>query len=80
MIVTGLSDGSDGFPARTPESVIEQGLLPETESFPDAEERRLAYVAMTRARKQLWLLYDKAAPSDFVEELAKLGVPRVRKP
>ena len=80
VIVTGLSDGSDGFPARTPESVIEQGLLPETESFPDAEERRLAYVAMTRARKQLWLLYDKAAPSDFVEELSELGVPRIRKP
>lgn len=80
VIVLGLNDGADGFPAPARESVIEQGLLPEHESFPDAEERRLAYVAMTRACQQLWLLYDKSQPSVFVEQLKQLGVPTQRKP
>ncbi|KGD73597.1 DNA helicase IV [Tatumella morbirosei] len=80
VIVIGLNEGSSGFPAVARESVIEQGLLPKPEDFPDAEERRLAYVAMTRARQQLWLLYDKASPSSFVENFRDLGVPVVRKP
>lgn len=80
VIVIGLNEGNSGFPAATRESVIEKGLLPEPEDFPDAEERRLAYVAMTRAKQQLWLLYDKQTPSCFVENLRDLGVPVVRKP
>jgi superfamily I DNA/RNA helicase len=32
------------------------------------EERRLAYVAWTRARRSLLLVYDPAAPSDFMRE------------
>jgi len=80
VIVSGLHQGEDGFPAPARESVLEQGLLPQPEDFPDAEERRLAYVAMTRARQQVWLLYDKARPSLFVEQLHKLGVPLLRKP
>jgi superfamily I DNA/RNA helicase len=41
------------------------------------EERRLAYVAWTRARKVLMLLYDPAAPSRFLLEAfsdAELGL------
>jgi superfamily I DNA/RNA helicase len=32
------------------------------------EERRLAYVAWTRARRSLTLVYDPAAPSEFLLE------------
>ena len=32
------------------------------------EERRLAYVAWTRARKTLTIVYDPGAPSVFVRE------------
>ncbi len=53
---------SDGFPGRRsvtdatePERALE-------------EERRLAYVAWTRARRSLTLLYDPEAPSRFLEE------------
>lgn len=45
-----------------------------------AEERRLMYVALTRAKKQVWLLYDKDSPSCFAEELADMGVSQVKKP
>ncbi len=80
VIITGLTDERDGFPAAARESVIEQGLLPREEEFIHAEERRLMYVALTRAKKQVWLLYDKDSPSCFAEELADMGVSRVKKP
>jgi DNA helicase-4 len=59
---------------------MEQALLPQPEDFPDAEERRLAYVAITRAKQQVWLLFNKEKPSGFVEEIKRLGVPVLRKP
>lgn len=80
VIVLGLNDGDEGFPAAARESIIERALLPAVEEFPDAEERRLAYVAITRARHQAWLLFDPSRPSRFVAELGQQGVPKVRKP
>ena len=80
VIIVGLQEGSDGFPAPARESIMEEALLPVVEDFPDAEERRLLYVALTRARHRVWLLYNKANPSRFVEDLKDLGVPVVRKP
>lgn len=80
VILLGLEAGKEGFPAPARESVMEAALLPATEDFPDAEERRLAYVAMTRAKQQVWLLYSRENPSLFVDELSRQGVPTVRKP
>ncbi|MEI2265095.1 DNA helicase IV [Erwinia sp. CGal63] len=80
VMLCGLTSGEEGFPAPARESIIEQALLPPPEDFPDAEERRLAYVAMTRAKKQVWLLFDSERPSSFVEELRAMGVPLLRKP
>ncbi|PTM35568.1 DNA helicase IV [Enterobacter cloacae] len=80
VIVIGLKDGSDGFPAPVRESVMEQALLPMPEDFPDAEERRLLYVAITRARHRVWLLFNKEEPSVFVDILKNIDVPVVRKP
>lgn len=80
VIIVGMHDGKDGFPAPARESILEQALLPEPEDFPDAEERRLLYVALTRARHRVWLLQDTKSPSVFIEQLRKLGVPAQRKP
>ena len=79
VIVLGLHEGRDGFPAQARESIMEEGLLPQPEDFPHAEERRLAYVAITRARQQVWLMFDKERPSVFVEHLRELGVAQSRK-
>jgi len=79
VIVLGLQEGDDAFPAPARESIMEQALLPQPEDFPDAEERRLAYVALTRARQQVWMLYDREQPSRFVEAFRQLGVPLLRK-
>lgn len=80
VIVMGLKEGSDGFPAPARESVMEQALLPVPEDFPDAEERRLLYVAITRARHRVWLLFNKDEPSAFVDILKSIDVPVARKP
>lgn len=80
VIIAGLHDGHDGFPAIARESLIEEVLLPQPEDFPDAEERRLLYVALTRAKHQVWLLQDRECPSVFVEQLQDIGVPLQRKP
>ncbi|TKU88979.1 DNA helicase IV [Citrobacter sp. wls708] len=80
VIVAGLHEGNDGFPAPARESIMEEALLPAVEDFPDAEERRLLYVALTRARHRVWLLFNKETPSCFVDELKRLDVPVTRKP
>ncbi|MHA7846334.1 DNA helicase IV [Serratia sp. D1N4] len=80
VIIAGLHEGSDGFPAIARESLIEEVLLPQPEDFPDAEERRLLYVALTRAKHQVWLLQDRECPSVFVEQLQDIGVPLQKKP
>ncbi|KNC08965.1 DNA helicase IV [Klebsiella sp. RIT-PI-d] len=79
-IVLGLQEGLEGFPAPARESIMEQALLPQPEDFPDAEERRLLYVAITRARQRVWLLFDQDRPSRFVETLKQLDVPVACKP
>ncbi|OTA14947.1 ATP-dependent DNA helicase UvrD [Xenorhabdus vietnamensis] len=80
VIILGLQQGKDGFPAPERESVIEQVLLPQPEDFPDAEERRLLYVALTRAKKQVWLMQALKNSSIFIHHLVQLGVPTQRKP
>ncbi|MTD40489.1 DNA helicase IV [Erwinia sp. CPCC 100877] len=80
VIILGLQEGKDGFPAPARESIMEQALLPQPEDFPDAEERRLLYVALTRARHRVWLLYNREQPSPFMETLKALGVPVAGKP
>jgi DNA helicase-4 len=80
VIIVGLDEGNDGFPAAARESILEQVLLPKPEDFDDAEERRLLYVAMTRAKHNVWLMQNKSQPSVFVEQLDNLGVPVQRKP
>lgn len=55
---------------------LDDGVFPSRRTLEDAEdpvraleeERRLAYVAWTRAKKSLTLVYDPAAPSVFLRE------------
>lgn len=58
-----------GFPSKVQDASILDLLLDNSDTYPLAEERRLYYVAMTRARKKVVLLTVKDQESEFVNEL-----------
>jgi len=61
--------GQIGFPSEIVDDPLLTMVSPEAEPFEHAEERRVMYVAMTRARKTLTIMGSAAKPSVFVEEL-----------
>lgn len=71
--IFGLQQFGDSFPSFIRDTALEKFLLPEMESFLDAEMRRWLYVAMTRAKQSVWLMHDAERPSIFIAELATLG-------
>lgn len=58
-----------GFPSRISELPVMTMLLDNSDNYPFSEERRLFYVAMTRARKKVFLLVDNNKKSIFIKEL-----------
>jgi len=70
VVILGLEMGRNGFPAEKPTDPLMDLLLPELEAFPFAEERRLFYVGMTRARHRVVLVYEPTLASTFIHELA----------
>ena len=69
VILLGLEKGKQGFPAEKATHPLVDLLLPKAEAFKHAEERRLFYVALTRAKLHVYLLSDANKASDFVQEL-----------
>jgi len=69
VIVLGLQSGKHGFPSEKITNPLLEALLPTPEDFEFAEERRLFYVAITRARRRTYLIADMATSSSFVNEL-----------
>ena len=69
VVVVGLGEGKYGFPCEKPSDEILELLLPAAETFPHAEERRLFYVALTRAKHRVYLVYNPLSASSFVHEL-----------
>ena len=70
-VVLDLKDGRWGFPSMVEDDPLLELVLPPVSgsAYPFAEERRLFYVAMTRARIGAYLVTDPVQPSPFVEEL-----------
>ena len=73
VVVLDLCSGKYGFPTGIVDDPLLDLVLAAPEAFPNAEERRLFYVAVTRARRGVYLLADFGTPSAFVEELMKDG-------
>lgn len=73
VMLLNVIEGLMGFPSQIVDDPALLLAMPEPDDFPVAEERRLFYVALTRARRQtrIYTLQDK--PSRFVVELAKDG-------
>ncbi len=58
-----------GFPSQVADDPIMEYVLSRSDSYDHAEERRLFYVAITRAKRAAYVLYSKQYPSLFVTEL-----------
>ncbi len=73
VVLLGLCSGKYGFPAEIEDDPLLDLVLASAEGYPDAEERRLLYVAVTRARRHVFLLVENGPPSSFAVELARDG-------
>jgi DNA helicase-4 len=71
MIIPDLISGRWGFPSTIQDDPVLRLAMPDPEDFPYAEERRLFYVALTRARRQALLLTITGRESRFLLELIR---------
>ena len=71
VVVVDLADDRWGFPSQIDDDPLLELVLPPPhgKAFAFAEERRLFYVALTRARHGAYLITDPKFPSAFVLEL-----------
>ncbi len=71
VVLLNADSGRMGFPSEIVDDPLLSLVSPEEETFENAEERRVMYVAMTRARQSLTILASNSRPSSFVSELLK---------
>lgn len=69
VIVLGMGQGKHGLPSEMLTHPLIESLLPPREAHPFAEERRLFYVALTRAKHRVYLVANMARASRFLHEL-----------
>jgi DNA helicase-4 len=69
VVVIDVVTGRYGFPCGISDDSVLNLVMSRTEDFPYAEERRLMYVAMTRARHKVYLVTDQGRESIFLREL-----------
>ncbi len=68
VILLNCNGGAKGFPSEIADNPILNYVLSEPDSFEFSEERRVFYVALTRAKKCTYVLYDHDRPSPFISE------------
>lgn len=68
VIILQCNKDTYGFPSLVSDDPVLHHVLTKSDQFPYGEERRLFYVAITRAKVKTLVLYDKRFPSVFVNE------------
>ncbi|MBG6111677.1 DNA helicase-4 [Flavobacterium sp. CG_9.10] len=69
VIILNGNSGTYGFPSEISDDPLLNFLLSKADQFPNGEERRLFYVALTRAKKHVHILSSIEYPSKFVNEI-----------
>ncbi len=71
VIVLNMNDDIMGMPAQRESDPLIDSLLARNDAYPFAEERRLFYVAITRARIATYLIANLKRPSPFLLEISE---------
>lgn len=80
VILLNCNGGTRGFPSEIADNPVLDYVLSEPDPFEFSEERRVFYVALTRAKNCTFVLYDRDRPSPFVAEFVPgTGVQKERK-
>lgn len=69
VIVLNVTGEMLGFPNELVDDPVMNMVLSEPEVFPNAEERRLFYVALTRAKDKVFLITESGKASPFINEI-----------
>ena len=69
VIILNGNSGTYGFPSEISDDPLLNFLLSKADQFPNGEERRLFYVAVTRAKKHVHILSSIENSSKFVDEI-----------
>jgi DNA helicase-4 len=69
VVIVDVVTGRYGFPSEIEDDPIMNLVLASEQLIPNAEERRLLYVAGTRARRKTFILTDDHRRSQFIDEL-----------
>ena len=68
VIILQCNKDTLGFPSMINDDPILNYVLTKSDQYPYGEERRLFYVAITRAKIKTYILYDSKSPSVFINE------------
>ena len=68
VAVLDLKSARYGFPSEVENDSLINLILPANDGFVHAEERRVFYVAATRAKSKTLIVADPSSPSDFIKE------------
>jgi DNA helicase IV len=77
-ILIDISEGEYGVPSRIDDDELLNLVLPHPEAYEYAEERRLFYVALTRASRGVYLLTNSREPSRYIRELSEIAGDNLR--
>lgn len=69
VIIINAKDDIYGFPSQVDDDPVLKLVVFNDNTYNNAEERRLFYVALTRTKNRVFIVTPKKRPSDFIKEL-----------